>query len=103
MAVCKSVAVSMSRMRSVIYGVPQGPGPQLFIVFFNDIKSEITCVLSRHMDYTKIKCSEYTGGMTWRDLDRLEKWVNSFIVEQGQVKGPAHRLRQSPVSGQPGK
>lgn len=38
----------------------------------------------------------------WRDLDRLEKWVNSFIVEQGQVKGPAHRLRQPPVSGQPG-
>lgn len=36
-----------------------------------------------------------------RDLDRLEKWMNSLIAEQDQVKGSACGLRQSPVSGQP--
>ena len=67
-----------SGWRSVTSGVPQGSvlGPQLFMIYIDDLELETKCSVSKFADDTKIggraKCAEDAESLQ-RDIDSLFK------------------------------
>jgi len=75
-----------SGWRSVVSGVPQGSvlGPQLFIVYINDLEEETEGNVSKFADDTKLSgkanCAEDVESLQ-RDLDRLSDWARVWQME----------------------
>ena len=101
---------SMSKWRAVTSGVPQGSvlGPVLFNISVGDTDSGIEHPLSKFTDDTKL-CGA-ADMLEGRDVPSRGTWTGwrggpckPHEVQQGQVQGPAHGLRQSQAQTQAGQ
>ena len=82
---------SMSGWRLVMRCVPLGLvlGPILFHIFIIDTDSGVECTLSKFADDTKLWGVVDTPegqDAIWRDLDRLEQWVQVNFIRFNKSK-----------------
>ena len=75
-----------SEWRGVTSGVPQGSvlGPLLFIIYINDLDTNITSKISKFADDTKIchKSTTYLDRIELQeDIDKLVEWANTWQME----------------------
>jgi len=80
------VSVSMSGVRSVMSGVPQGSvlGPIIFKIIISGISGGVRCTLSKFADDTNL-CGAVDRSEGWhtiqRDLERLEQWAQENFMQ----------------------
>ncbi|MFZ2540040.1 MAG: reverse transcriptase domain-containing protein, partial [Oscillospiraceae bacterium] len=83
---------SNSEFLLILNGVPQGSilGPLLFLVYFNDIVDDISCIISLFADDVSLlnimeTWEDVQLGLN-EDLTRLEKWSNKWFLTFSPIK-----------------
>ena len=85
---------SCSKWKEVTSGVPQGSvlGPLLFLIYIDDLETNLVCMISKFADDTKLSgkvCTAQDRLQIQQDLDKIvewsEKWQMPFNVDKCKV------------------
>ena len=77
---------SLSRKEPVVSGIPQGSvlGPLLFVIFINDLPTNLSCQTLLFADDTKVySCvkSQADSEKLQQDLHKLEEWSKKWLLK----------------------
>ena len=94
----------VSEWRAVTSGVPQGSmlGPLLFVIYINDLEENVTALISKFADDTKVggfADSDEDRRRIQQDIDQLETWAERWQMEFNLDKYEVMHFGRSSTDG----